>query len=80
MPRSITRLGAVVVTADTTPIYLDGISAWNRDTVGREVTATGVLRQRKLAPSDGTELRDEVTAGIGDDSFVLENPAWTAER
>jgi len=71
------RMGAIVMMPDRTPVYLSGMEEWDEGETGKNVTVTGVLRKRSLAPSPVTNEAGEHSHGIEGDNFVIENPSWT---
>jgi hypothetical protein len=68
--------GAVVVTDDATPIYIDGLEAWDRALNGKKVRAKGTLRQRNAGAL--VNAKGEHSHGVPGDRFVLEQPSWSA--
>lgn len=69
--------GAVLVTEDRTPIYIDGLSSWSSTGFdGKNVSVTGMLRQRSLAPDPVTDADGAVSHGMDGDSYVFENASW----
>ena len=66
--------GAVVLTDDRTPVYVDGIASWDRATDGKKVSASGTLRTRGGDPV--VNDRGEYSHGVPGDRFVLEQPSW----
>lgn len=69
--------GAVVLTDDRTPVYLDGVERWERAVDGKRVSATGKLR--KLAGDEVLNDKGEHSHGVPGDRFVLEQPTWTVD-
>jgi hypothetical protein len=70
-------LGAVVMTDDLTPVFLDGVKEWDSKIVGKLVAVKGVLRRKLLAPKATVGPNGEISHGVGGDSYVLENPIWS---
>lgn len=68
--------GAVVLTADRTPVYIDGLGEWNRATDGKQVRAKGTLRRRGADQTQGAN--GEQNHGFPGERFVLEGPSWSA--
>ena len=66
--------GAVVLTDDRTPIYVDGLERWDRATDGKKVSASGTLRKR--GGDQVVNDRGEYRHGTPGDRFVLEQPSW----
>jgi len=67
--------GAVVVTEDRTPVYVDGLERWDRAVDGKKVNAKGTLRHR--APDDVVGANGEISHGFAGGQWVLEAPTWT---
>ena len=74
------RMGAVVLTDDRTPIYIDGLESWaDTDLAGQQVEVSGTLRSRSLAPQATVDADGAVSHGMdGASSYVLENASWKA--
>jgi hypothetical protein len=68
-------LGAVVLMDDRTPVYVDGVEAWDKAVDGKKISASGTLRRR----SAGSLVNDrgEYSHGVPGDRYVLEQPSWT---
>ncbi len=66
--------GAVVMTADRTPVYVDGLERWDSAFDGKKINATGTLRKR--SPDDVVAGNGEQSSGIASAHFVLEQPTW----
>lgn len=73
-------LGAIVKTSDNTPIYIDGISEWESNILGKSIVVTGVLRRQKLAPNPEVGPNGEQSHGLKGDSYALENSTWTVDK
>ncbi|NVB78382.1 MAG: hypothetical protein HOV81_08325 [Kofleriaceae bacterium] len=69
--------GAVVLTEDRTPVYLDGVERWERTVDGKRVSATGTLR--RLGGDEVVNDKGEHSHGIPGGRFVLEQPTWTVD-
>ena len=67
--------GAVVLTADRTPVYVDGVESWDGSVDGKQISASGTLRRR--AGDDVVNANGEHASGISGPHFVLEQPTWT---
>lgn len=67
--------GAVVLTADRTPVYVDGVESWDGAVDGKKISASGMLRRR--AGDDLVNDKGEYASGISGPHFVLEQPTWT---
>ena len=74
--------GAVVLTADRTPVYIDGRESWDEtDLDGTKVDVTGVLRRRSIVPKATVEADGAVSHGMDDDDvFVIADPSWSAAK
>lgn len=66
--------GAVVLTADRTPIYVDGLERWDGAFDGKKISASGTLRKR--GGDDVVNDAGEHASGIAGSHFVLEQPSW----
>jgi hypothetical protein len=71
--------GAVVLTADRTPVYIDGLESWDESLSGRTVRVRGLLRHRQLVPEPQVDADGAVSHGLAGRSFVLEGATWSAE-
>jgi len=69
-------LGAVVLMADRTPIYVDGLAEWQDDIEGEDIQATGILRRRSLAPDPVVDEDGAVSHGVEGRNYVLEGASW----
>lgn len=69
-------MGAVVLTEDRTPIYVDGLREWDEDIEGEDIQATGVLRRRSLAPDPVVDEDGAVSHGAEGTNYVLEGASW----
>jgi hypothetical protein len=67
--------GAIVLTADRTPIYVAGLERWDSQFDGKKVSASGTLQKR--GGDDVDDASREHSSGIGGTHFVLEQPTWT---
>jgi hypothetical protein len=67
--------GAVVLTDDRTPIYIDGLQSWDKNTDGKKIKVKGTLAKR--GPDKVVNDKGEHAHGFADDRFVLEKPSWT---
>jgi hypothetical protein len=67
--------GAVVLTSNRTPIYLEGVESWDGSVDGKSISASGVLRKR--GGDDVVNASGEHASGISGEHFVLEQPTWT---
>ena len=67
--------GAVVLTADRTPVYVAGLGSWDRATDGKHVKAKGTLR--KAGGQQVVNAKGEHSHGFPGERFVLEQPSWT---
>ena len=50
--------GAVVLLADRTPVYVDGVESWDDATDGKKISASGTLRKRGIEPPVRPALRE----------------------
>jgi len=71
------RMGAVVLTSDRTPIYIDGLDSWSGTGLdGKQIVVEGMLRLRKLAPDPVVDEEGAISHGLQGDSYVVENASW----
>ena len=70
-------MGAVVLTEDRTPIYVDGLREWDEEIEGEDIQATGVLRRRSLAPDPVVDEDGSVSHGAQGTNYVLEGASWS---
>jgi hypothetical protein len=68
-------MGAIVFTADRTPVYLSGKEEWDSES-GATVAVSGTLRRRSLAPSPVVEDDGTVSHGMAGDAWVIEGATW----
>lgn len=69
-------LGAVVLLSDGTPVFVQGLDAWDTRWDRKRVRVTGMLRSRKMAPDPEVNDKGEVSHGMFGDSLVLEEATW----
>jgi hypothetical protein len=67
--------GAVLVTLDNQVVYLEGLSSWPGEVVGKSVTATGRLVEKKYLP-DPQDPSGTLRQGAWGSQSVLERPVW----
>lgn len=67
--------GAVVLTDDRTPVYVDGLERWDGAVDGKSIRATGTLRKR--GGDDVVDDKGQYSSGVPSARFVLEQPSWT---
>lgn len=68
------KAGALVITAEGTPCYLQDHQLWDPGVAGREVEVTGILINES-----GTELKNsggEYSAGVSGKILVLRDVKW----
>ena len=73
----IAMLGAVILTDDRTPVYVDGIERWDNNTDGRSIAASGLLVRKKLAPDPVVDADGGHSHGIEGTQYVLESANWS---
>ena|SRR5437870_1237846 len=71
--------GAVVLTDDRTPVYIDGLRAWDDSVSGSRVRVSGTLRHRGVAPTASVAKDGSVSHGMDGASYVLEDASWQVE-
>jgi len=69
--------GAVVLTAERTPVFVNGLLEWPDADHGKSVQATGVLTRKSLAPDPTVGADGGHTHGIEGTNYVLDDAAWT---
>jgi hypothetical protein len=67
--------GAVVLTDDRTPVYIDGLESWDRKVDGKKVKAKGTLRKR--GGQQVVNDKGEHSHGFPGERYVLEKPSWS---
>jgi hypothetical protein len=72
-------LGAVVVLEDRTPLYVEGLAEWDDAANGRSVSASGVLRRKRLAPEAEWDSQGGRSHGVEGTNWVLEGATWKLE-
>ncbi len=73
------KMGAVLLTDDRTPIYIDGLESWSGTGLdGKSIEVTGKLCLRSLAPDPVVDDDGAVSHGLQGDSYVFENANWKA--
>ncbi len=68
--------GAVLLPANTDPIYIEGLSSWPDEVLGKEVSVTGVLREKKLIPDPYIASDGGISQGAIGTQMVLEKATW----
>lgn len=71
-------LGAVVI-EDKAPVFIDGLTEWEPEVLGKRVEVKGVLRYRELSPPPTVASDGAVSHGMGGAAPVLEDAEWTVE-
>jgi len=72
------KAGAVIVTPDGAAIYVEGLSCWPDDVLGKPVTATGTLVTEKFIPDPRVDAKGAISQGAYGAQTVLKNPRWNA--
>ncbi|HLO86237.1 MAG TPA: hypothetical protein VK203_14685 [Nostocaceae cyanobacterium] len=73
------KLGAIVLTCQNIPIYVEGVQSWENDVLNQPVAVTGVLRLQKLTPVSVVSLNGGHSAGVEGDIYILENPSFLTD-
>ncbi|HLP90637.1 MAG TPA: hypothetical protein VK184_18900 [Nostocaceae cyanobacterium] len=68
------KLGAVVLSCEDTPVYIEGVEMWERDIVDQAIAISGTLRRKKLSPNPIVDANGGYSTGAEGDVYVLENP------
>jgi hypothetical protein len=66
--------GAIVQTADRTPIYIDGLERWDKAHDGKQVSASGTLRRE--GGDEVVNSKGERSSGFATGRFILEGATW----
>ena len=69
-------MGAVVFTAEGTPVYIAGLREWDDGRSGKSIEVTGVLRKKSLGPDPTVDEDGAVSHGIEGTQYVLEGATW----
>ena len=71
--------GAVVLTDDRTPVYIDGLESWDEtDLDGESVAVEGTLNKRPIVPQAETAADGAVSHGMDAEAvFVIDNASWS---
>jgi hypothetical protein len=56
---------------------MNGIEEWDSETWKKRISVTGILRHKSLAPNSNINSEGEISHGVDEDIYVLENPTWT---
>ena len=73
---SNSKAGAVVVADSGGSAYIEGLSAWDDDTFGKQVRVTGILRLKKIAPDPRVDEWRAISAGMEGLTKVIEGASW----
>ncbi len=68
--------GAVLLLPSNNPIYIEGLDSWPREFSGKEVSVTGVLREKKLIPDPYISPDGGISQGAIGTQTVLEKAKW----
>ena len=71
--------GAVLLTEDRTPVYVDGLPEWNDAFDFQQVAITGTLRFRRIAPDASIDEDGAVSHGMSGAVHVIEDATWSLE-
>ena len=67
------KAGAVLITGDRNPIYINGLASWSADLLGKQVSVKGVLKKEKFIPDPIIDENGAISTGATGDQFVLKN-------
>jgi hypothetical protein len=68
--------GAVLLLSNNNPVYIEGLSAWPGEFSGKQVSVTGVLREKKLIPDPYIAPDGGISQGAIGTQIVLEKARW----
>ena len=69
------RAGAVLLTKDNVPYYIEGVESWDDDIMDKRIEVSGTLKIETLA-GDLQNEKGEWTAGMSGDKLTIVNPTW----
>ncbi|MFX1238477.1 MAG: hypothetical protein ACFE8P_12255 [Promethearchaeota archaeon] len=64
--------GAVLITAEEIPIYIENIASWPPELHYKKITAIGVLKKKKLIPDPKIDKNGGISQGAIGMQLVLE--------
>ncbi len=68
--------GAVLLLPNNVPIYIEGLPCWSNEFFGKEVSVTGVLREKKLIPDPYIAPDGGISQGAVGTQQALEKAKW----
>ncbi len=68
--------GAVLVLSSNEPIYVEALPSWPTGVLGKEVSVTGILREKKLIPDPYIAPDGGISQGAIGTQTVLEKTKW----
>lgn len=68
--------GAVLLTDSREPIYIRGLDCWPEDMLGKEIIATGTLKEEKYLPDPVVDGDGAISQGAEGEQLVLEDARW----
>ncbi|MFX1256837.1 MAG: hypothetical protein ACFFAN_03180 [Promethearchaeota archaeon] len=68
--------GAVLITAEKEPIYIEGIAFWSSNLLDKQITAIGVLKKGKFIPDPIINKDGGISTGAIGIQFFLEKPEF----
>jgi hypothetical protein len=71
------KAGAVIVTTDGDAVYVEGLSCWPDEVLGKPVTATGTLVHEKFIPDPQVDERGAISQGAHGTQTVLKGARWS---
>ncbi len=69
--------GAVLVTAQGEPIYIKNLDFWPQEIEGKQVSATGVLKDEKFIPDPIIDKNGGISTGATGTQYVLEKAKYS---
>ncbi len=64
------KAGAVLITGDGAQIYINGLTEWSPDLLGKQISVKGVLKKEKIIPDPIIDRNGAISTGV---QFVLKN-------
>lgn len=68
--------GAVLLTADAGPIYIDDLASWPEEARGKRVKVNGYLQHRQHLPEARVDKDGSVSQGVSGKQYVLDDASW----
>jgi hypothetical protein len=65
------KAGAVLVADDGRELYVEGLSAWGRESIGKRVTLTGIVQRKGIYPEARADADGQEQQGMVGTPLVL---------